>query len=159
MGGVNVIRPCRNGDEGRAVAVRPPFTSGSLSDWLHKFHPAVDAAAAVRFHREARPCRNSWVSLVTCWIVDWIGLDRSAEWHLSICVPPSTLFFLSPPPPFWVLSRQELCAGKGFSPHFFVLFCWWGSSLDLSKMDVSLEELSEERSHGRAHSLLLGAMG
>lgn len=48
---------------------------------------------------------------------------------------------------------------KDFHRIFFVLFCWWGSSLDLSKMDVSLEELSEERSHGRAHSLLLGAMG
>jgi hypothetical protein len=56
------------------------------------------------------------------------------------------------------LSAGIMCRKRSFTA-FFVLFCWWGSSLDLSKMDVSLEELSEERSHGRAHSLLLGAMG
>jgi hypothetical protein len=38
---------------------------------------AAAAAAAVRFHREARPCRNSWVSLLrACSVIpNTHGLD------------------------------------------------------------------------------------
>jgi hypothetical protein len=50
------------------------------------------------------------------------------------------------------LSAGIMCRKRIFTAFF--CFVGGGSLLDLSKMDVSLEELSEERSHGRAHWVL-----
>ena len=67
--------------------------------------------------------------------VYFFGFDRSAEWHLSICVTPS---ILSPPAILLFFFRQEICAEKDFHCLLF-----WGACLT-SPRRPTVEELSEE---------------